>query len=158
MFNLFQKNQNVLAPISGKVIALEEVPDAAFAQRIVGDGAALDELAEDIVYAPVSGMLSLIFRTNHAFAITTDEQVELLVHVGMDTVKLDGKGFDRLIEPGVRVKAGEPILRIDRELIRNEGYSLITPVVITSVDKVKKIEGKVGQSVRGGKDALFSYK
>lgn len=158
MFNLFQKNHVVLAPVGGKVISLEAVPDAAFAQRIVGDGAALEDLAEDIVCAPLDGTLSLVFRTNHAFAITTDDQVEILVHVGIDTVKLDGKGFERLSEPGVRVKAGQPILRIDRELIKAEGYSLITPVVITSVDKVKKFEVKSGKTVCGGKEEMFSYR
>ncbi len=158
MFDLFKKKQVVLAPIGGKVISLDEVPDAAFAQRIVGDGAALDGLTEDIVCAPLDGLLSLVFRTNHAFAITTDEQVEILVHVGMDTVKLDGKGFERLSEPGVRVKAGQPILRIDRGLISSEGYSLITPVVITSVAKLKKLEVRVGKTLCGGKDEIFSYR
>lgn len=158
MFTLFQKNRTVLAPVSGKVIDLADVPDAAFAQRIVGDGAALTELSDDTVYAPVDGTLTLLFRTNHAFAITTKEQLEVLVHVGMDTVKLNGEGFERIAEEGTQVKAGQPILRIDRAKITAAGYSLVTPVVITSMANVKKIEVAVDKQVVGGKDSMFSHK
>ncbi len=158
MFSLFQKSQAVIAPISGKVIGLDQVPDAAFAQRIIGDGAALTALCDDTVYAPVDGTLTLVFRTNHAFAITTKEKLEVLVHVGMDTVKMEGEGFERLAEEGSQIKAGQPVLRIDRAKIEAAGYSLVTPVVITSMANVKKIEAPLDKEVIGGKDAMFSHK
>ncbi|SHJ45274.1 PTS system IIA component, Glc family (TC 4.A.1) [Clostridium cavendishii DSM 21758] len=157
MFGFFKKDLRLLAPIAGKTIDLSQVPDAVFAQKMAGDGVAIDTTG-DIVVAPTDGELSLIFKTNHAFAMTLEGGVELLVHIGIDTVTLEGEGFERLIEPGVHVKAGTPILKINRDLINSKGLSLITPVLITNMDSVKDINPKVGVTVNEGSDVIMTYK
>ncbi|GLC30747.1 PTS sugar transporter subunit IIA [Clostridium omnivorum] len=157
MFEFFKKAHNLVAPVDGKVIDLSQVPDQVFAERLAGDGAAVDSVGDTIV-APADGTLVLIFRTNHAFGITLDDGVELLVHIGLDTVALEGEGFERIAEEGQRVKAGDPIIRVDRELILSKGYSLITPVLITNPDIAKDLKSCIGDNVRAGKDVMISYK
>ena len=158
MFTLFKKNIKVVAPISGKVIALEMVPDPVFAQKIVGDGVAIDELEGDIACAPIDGTISLIFRTNHAFAIKTKDGIEILVHIGIDTVELGGEGFERLVEEGAVVKAGDPVIRFNSDIIKNAGRSLISPVIITTSDQIGKMTMNMVEKVSAGQEVIFSYK
>lgn len=158
MFDIFKKNINVVAPMSGKVIALELVPDQVFAKKIVGDGVAIDELEGDLACAPIDGKLVLVFRTNHAFAIKGKDGIEILVHIGIDTVELDGEGFERLVEEGTTVKAGEPVIRFNREIIKTSGRSLASPVIITTPDQIGKINSTTGGQVRAGQEIIFSYK
>ena len=114
MFGFLKKELKLIAPIDGNTIALSNVPDPVFSQKMAGDGTAIDSTG-DIVVAPCDGELTLIFKTNHAFAMSLDNGIELLVHIGIDTVSLNGEGFERLIEPGQTVKAGTPIIKINRE-------------------------------------------
>ena len=157
MFGLFKKKYKLYAPVKGKVIPLKEVPDEVFAQGMAGDGAAIDSVG-DLICAPEDGMLKVVFRTNHAFAMELDNGVELLVHIGLDTVKLGGEGFERLVDEGTRVKKGTPIIKIDREFIKSKGCPLIIPVLITNKDIVSSIEALAGQEVQGSEDAMLSYK
>lgn len=157
MFGLFKKTLNLIAPISGKVIDLSDVPDKTFSKRLVGNGVAIDADGE-LVVAPADGELVLIFRTNHAFAIRTSDGIELLVHVGIDTVELDGEGFERISEEGVMVKAGEPILKINRALMNSKGISLITPVLITLPLGIEDIEFPLNKHVECGKDIILKYR
>lgn len=157
MFGFLKKELKLVAAIDGKTIDLANVPDPVFAQKMAGDGVAIDTTGDTIV-APCDGELSLIFKTNHAFAMTLDGGIELLVHIGIDTVSLDGKGFERLIEAGQQVKAGTPIIKIDRALIEEAGLSLITPILITNPDSVKSITPVIGQSVKAGVDTVVTYK
>jgi glucose-specific phosphotransferase system IIA component len=158
MFDFFSKKINLVAPVSGKVIALENVPDAVFAQKTVGDGAAIDEMFSDVICAPADGTVELIFRTNHAFALKTQSGVEVLVHIGINTVELNGKGFERLVQEGQAVKAGDPIIKIDAALIKEAGFSLVTPVVITNVDKVINLHIETGKTVAAVKDIIMTFK
>ncbi|WP_297518711.1 PTS glucose transporter subunit IIA [uncultured Clostridium sp.] len=157
MFGFLKKELKLVAAIDGTTIDLANVPDPVFAQKMAGDGIAIDPTG-DIIVAPCDGELSLIFKTNHAFAMTLDGGIELLVHIGIDTVGLDGKGFERLIEAGAQVKAGTPIIKIDRALIEAAGLSLITPILITNPDTVKSITPIIGQTVKAGIDAVVNYK
>lgn len=157
MFGFLKKELNLVAAIDGKTIDLTNVPDPVFAQKMAGDGIAIDTTG-NIVVAPCDGELSLIFKTNHAFAMTLDNGVELLVHIGIDTVSLDGKGFKRLVEAGQKVKAGTPIIEINRGIIEESGLSLITPILITNPDSVKSITPIIGQQVKAGKDTVITYK
>lgn len=157
MFNIFKKEIKLIAPVDGKTIDLSLVPDPVFAQKMAGEGLAIDTTGNTIV-APCDGELSLIFKTNHAFAITTNTGVELLVHIGIDTVSLNGEGFTRLIEPGQTIKAGTPIIKIDRDFILNKNLSLITPVLITNPDSVKSLSLKIDESVVAGNDIIITYK
>lgn len=156
MLNFFKKNYEIIAPVSGKVLDLSEVPDEIFSQKIAGDGAAID-VTGNLIMAPADGELTLVFKTCHAFAVTLDNGVEILVHIGIDTVELKGEGFKLLVEQGRRVKKGEPIIKIDKEFIESKGYSLITPVLITNPDRVKDINCIVGLNVEAGKDSIYKY-
>lgn len=156
MFGFFKKDLKLVAPVAGKTIDLSQVPDEVFAQKMAGDGIAIDTTGNTIV-APADGELTLVFKTNHAFAMTLENGIELLVHVGIDTVSLNGEGFERLAEPGVKIKAGTPVLKINRDFILSKNLSLITPVLITN-DIVKDLNSKVGLDVTEGKDTIITYK
>jgi sugar PTS system EIIA component len=157
MLDIFKKKFELVAPVSGMAIDLSKVPDQVFAQRMAGDGIAIDSTG-DVITAPASGLLTLIFRTNHAFGITLDNGIELLVHVGLDTVELEGEGFERIAKQGVRVNVGDPIIRVNRELITSKGCSLITPVLVTNMDKLGSIKTVTDKQVTGGKDVVVTYK
>lgn len=161
MFGLFKKNKkeeslNFVAPVSGKAVDLSEVPDPVFAQKMAGDGLGIDSTG-DIIVAPCDGELTLVFKTKHAFAMTLDNGIELLVHIGIETVSLNGEGFEQLAEQGTRVKAGTPIIKIDRELIKSKGLSLVTPVLITNPDTVKSLDVKTGMDVVAGETVVLEY-
>lgn len=157
MFDFLKKSYNLVAPIDGKIIDLSEVPDQVFAERLAGDGVAIDSTGDTIV-APADGKLSLIFRTNHAFGITLNNGVELLVHIGLETVALEGAGFQRIATEGQVVKAGDPIVKINREEILSKGCSLVTPVLITNPDIIKDLKCKVGETVKAGEGEILTYK
>lgn len=150
-------NPNTLvAPVTGKAIPLSEVPDPVFAEKLAGDGMAI--IAEgDTVVAPADGELTLIFKTKHAFAMTLDNGLELLVHIGLETVSLDGEGFEQLVEQGTKVKAGTPIIKFNREFIKSKGLSLATPVLITNVDAAKKISPVESGNVEAGKSVVVNF-
>ncbi|WP_066875337.1 PTS sugar transporter subunit IIA [Clostridium mediterraneense] len=157
MFGFLKKELKLIAPIDGNTIALSNVPDPVFSQKMAGDGAAIDSTG-DIVVAPCDGELTLIFKTNHAFAMSLDNGIELLIHIGIDTVSLNGEGFERLIEPRQTVKAGTPIIKINRQIIEKKNLSLITPVLITNPDSVKSIKPIINERVTAGNDIIIIYK
>ncbi|MCT8977131.1 PTS glucose transporter subunit IIA [Clostridium sp. CX1] len=157
MFGFLKKEFKLVAPVSGKVIDLSEVPDPVFSQKMAGDGVGIDSTG-DVVVAPADGVISIIFKTNHAFGMLLNNGVELLVHIGIDTVELDGVGFERLIQEGSKVKAGMPVIKIDRNLIKDKGYSLITPVLVTNPDNLKELKYDIDMLVQAGKEAVVTYK
>lgn len=142
MFNFFSKKNKdieVFAPIKGKVVDITEVPDQVFAEKMMGDGVAI-EPAEDTIKAPCDGRVALISGTKHAVAIEC-EGVEILMHIGLDTVELNGEGFEVHVKVDDMVKKGDPLISFDRAFITSKGKPLITPVVIVNMaDKVKKLE------------------
>lgn len=157
MFGLFKKSFTLVAPVDGKIIDLSEVQDPVFAQKMAGDGVAIETTGDTIV-SPAAGKLSFIFKTNHAFGLNLENGAEVLVHIGLDTVALEGEGFERLASEGAIVKAGEPIIKINRALITDKGYSLITPVLITNFDSVSEIKGNTGDIVKAGESEILTYK
>ena len=156
MFDFLKKKKEIVAPVTGKVVDLAQVPDEVFAQKLAGDGVAIVPTGNEIV-SPADGTLTLLFGTGHAFAITMKNGIELLVHIGIDTVALNGKGFTKLVEQGIKVKAGTPIVRIEREAIEAEGYSLITPVLITNPDIISQLNGAVGIEAKAGETPIIDY-
>lgn len=146
----------LVAVANGQAIPLSEVPDPVFAGKMAGDGMAI--LVEgDTIVAPADGELSLVFKTKHAFAMTLENGLELLVHIGVDTVSLNGEGFEQLAEQGTKVKAGTPIIKIDRDFILSKGLSIATPVLITNVDSTKSISPVESGSVTAGQDIVVKY-
>ena len=157
MFNIFKKTQVLNAPISGKVIDLCDVPDDTFAQKMIGDGVAIDSTG-DIVVAPCDGVIEFIMDTKHAFAMSTNDCVELLVHVGINTVELNGKGFEVLASAKDKVKCGTPILKLNRSIFTDNNISLITPILVTNHDKLKSLNTLIGSNVTAGEDNIIEYK
>lgn len=144
-----KKENIVYSPLKGNVIPLSEVEDEAFSSGILGKGAAIIP-EEGIVYAPVDGEISAFFPTGHAIGIKTTGGLELLIHVGMDTVQLDGKGFIPLAKAGDKVKKGQKLLEFDKELIKAEGYSTVTPVLISNFDQFGEITVTEENHVQAG--------
>ncbi|MGN0293141.1 MAG: beta-glucoside-specific PTS transporter subunit IIABC [Lachnospiraceae bacterium] len=143
----------VSSPIKGTVIPLSEVKDEAFSSGILGKGAAILP-EEGVVYAPADGTVSAFFPTGHAIGINTADGVELLIHVGMDTVQLNGNGFHPLVKEGDQVKKGQKLLEFDIELILKEGYSTVTPVIVTDSDDFNDVTATGKKSVNPGEVLL----
>lgn len=127
------------SPVAGIVIPLSEVPDPVFSKGIVGLGVGVDP-TEDTVYAPGAGKVVVAQATGHAFGLLLDNGVELLIHVGIDTVNLAGKGFKVKVAAGDRVEAGTPLVTFDRKVIEDAGYSLVTPVLVTNPKKFGSVD------------------
>ncbi|HSL87449.1 MAG TPA: glucose PTS transporter subunit IIA, partial [Bacteroidales bacterium] len=142
------------SPMKGKLLDLTEVPDALFAEKMIGDGFAV-EPHEGYVVSPVKGEIAHIFETNHALAIITDSGLEVLIHIGIDTVKMEGRGFTRLAEIGQKVDHGTPLMKFDLELVRKEAKSSITEVVVTNMDKVQDMKIIASGIVTSGDDVLI---
>ena len=142
LFDIFKKKEKTIvtiySPINGKVIELKEVPDEAFAQKMVGDGCAI-EPDKGSICSPIEGQLMNIFPTNHAIIFETIDGLEMIVHFGIDTVKLDGKGFQKLKEPGP-IKVGDEIVKYNLDEIKDNVPSTRSPIIINNMEKVEKIE------------------
>jgi len=123
----------LVSPITGDIVALDQVPDEAFASKAVGDGVAVKPTAKTVV-SPAAGTIVKIFNTNHAFCLETAKGAEIVVHMGIDTVALDGKGFTRLVEEGAEVTAGQPVLELDLDFLNANARSMISPVVCSNID------------------------
>lgn len=147
----------LLAPVSGEVVALENVPDEAFASKAVGEGLAIKPTGSTVV-APAAGTVVKIFSTNHAFCLETENGVEIVVHMGLDTVALEGKGFTRLIEEGATVTAGQPVLEMDLAFLTASARSMISPVVVSNSDDFAGLTLLAGGSVVAGVTPLYEVK
>lgn len=127
------KQLEIASPIKGRILKLESVKDAAFASGVLGKGAAvLPE--EGKVYAPASGVVSALFPTLHALGIETDDGVQILIHIGLDTVQLNGEGFEAMIKQGDRIEKGQLLITFDKEFIESKGYCVETPVLVSNSD------------------------
>lgn len=139
---------NLIAPISGEIVAIEDVPDVVFAEKIVGDGIAIRPTGNKMV-APCDGTIGKIFETNHAFSLESDTGIELFVHFGIDTVELKGEGFTRIAEEGQKVKMGDTIIEFDLAFLTEKAKSILTPVVISNMDEIKELQKMSGTVVVG---------
>jgi PTS system beta-glucosides-specific IIC component len=138
--------QNVASPLKGKIIPLTEVKDAAFSSEAMGKGIAI-EPTEGKAVSPVDGVVTTLFRTKHAIGITSDEGVEVLIHIGMDTVKLEGQYFTAHVNQGDKVKAGDVLVEFDIEKIKEAGFEVTTPVIITNTPDFSEITPTLEQTV-----------
>ena len=159
MFSDDNSNTNVIeiiAPLSGEIVNIEDVPDVVFAEKIVGDGIAIKPTGNKIV-APVNGTIGKIFETNHAFSIESEDGIELFVHFGIDTVELKGEGFTRIAEEGQTVKVGDTVIEFDLAFLEEKAKSVLTPVVISNMDEIKELN-KLSGSVTVGETAVLKIK
>jgi len=146
----------IIAPISGQTQELKDVPDPVFAEKLTGDGLAI--LAEsDTVLAPCDGEITLFFETKHAFAITTSSGIQVLVHVGLDSIILNGNGLEALHKAGDQVKAGTKIIKINQQVIKAKHINMTSPVLIVNPEKVTSFHPVIGGKVMAGQDTVIEY-
>ena len=138
--NLFKRKDytEIYSPTDGTILPIEEVPDEVFSQRIVGDGFAIKP-KDNKIYSPVSGEVIVLFPTLHGIAIRTESGLEVLIHVGINTMSIGDDIFTSSIEVGDRVEKGDLLVTFKKELLESHSDSLITPVVVTNMDIVEKI-------------------
>lgn len=147
----------LVSPVTGEVVAIEQVPDEAFASKAVGDGVAVKP-TEKTVVSPAAGTIVKIFNTNHAFCLETEKGAEIVVHMGIDTVALNGKGFTRLVEEGAEVVAGQPILEMDLDFLNANARSMISPVVCSNIDDFSGLVLQAKGQVVAGQTPLYEIK
>ena len=131
MFNIFKKEKKIVAPVSGKLMKLSDVKDEVFASGMMGIGVAIDPV-ENIFVAPADGKITLIAETKHAFGMQLDNGLEILIHIGLDTVNLNGEGFQVHVKENESVKRGQLLISYDKHLMEKKKINLITPLVITN--------------------------
>ena len=150
------KDTVLSACLNGTVVPLAEVKDEAFASGALGDGIAIEPIDGELV-APADGEISSTFETHHAVGMTTTDGAELLMHIGIDTVKLGGKHFTYLVNEGDKVKKGQPLIRFELEAIKAEGYPVTTPLIVCNTDDYAAVAAKASGTVKQG-DALLELK
>jgi len=133
-----KKEIEIEAPVRGQLISIKDVPDATFSEEMVGKGVAIIPEGNEI-YSPVDGKITTVFITGHAIGITTKEGVDLLIHIGMDTVNLKGEGFEVKVKDGKHIKQGDLLIVVDFDKLKEKGYRLETPVIICNPDQFKNI-------------------
>lgn len=139
MFN-FLKNKtdkNIYAPVKGKCIDIIECKDITFSQKMLGDGFIIIP-EDDVIYSPCEGTLDMFFPTKHSFGIKTKNKVSIIVHIGIDTVELNGEGFEVLCQVGSKVKKGTPIVKVDQQFLKEQGYDNSVIVIVVENSQVDK--------------------
>lgn len=157
MFNLFKKKENnkvIGSPTKGRAVALSEVNDPTFAEEMLGKGAAV--IPEDgKICAPADGEIGMVFDTLHAVSMTTDFGAEILIHIGLDTVKMKGEGFTGHVKAGDHVKKGDLLLEVDLEKVKAAGYDTITPVIVCNTPDYSSVENVGKGAVNAGDDLII---
>ena len=144
----------VMAPLSGFLMALETVPDPVFAQKLVGDGVSIDPVS-DVLRAPVTGEVIQLHSAAHALTIKTPHGIEILVHIGLDTVKLGGRGFEALVKKGEQVTIGQQLIKFDADFVATNARSLLTQIVVTNPESISSLTRETG-SVDACTDVIFT--
>ncbi|WP_422445143.1 PTS sugar transporter subunit IIA [Thermoanaerobacterium sp. DL9XJH110] len=157
-FGIFGNNNNnnytiIRAPMSGRIVNLAELPDEVFAQKMVGDGIAIDP-SEGAVVAPFDGAVKQVVSSGHAMVLESEEGLPVLIHIGLDTVNLKGEGFEILVREGQTVKTGDLLVKFDLGVI-TRNFSPLSPVVLPEGEKVKGIEFTAEKQVVRGRDVLM---
>jgi len=156
MFQIFKKKtSHLIAPIDGKVISLDDVPDSVFAQRMMGDGVAISA-SGTIAYAPADGEITVTIESKHAFGMWLDNGMELIVHVGVDHNNTQESEFEMLVNEHDFVKAGTPIMKITRK--EHTDAPLITPVIVTNPECFTFVNLHIGEDVKGRESLLIEYR
>ena len=140
----------IASPLKATTMDLDKVPDPVFSSGAVGQGVGLEPQGDIVVTAPADGTVVVAPSSGHAFGITLDSGVEILIHVGLDTVNLEGQGIDVKVSQGDRVSAGQELVRVDRSVIEQAGYPLTTPVLVTNTASFASVEVVGGDSVEPG--------
>ena len=147
--------KSILSPQTGRCVSVIDIPDEVFSERILGDGVAVIP-TENEVLSPVDGTVVQIAETGHAFCIRSDDGIDIMIHIGVDTVNLHGKGFKCFVKAGEKIKKGDKLASADIELIENSGFPLHTAILITNFKEIKKMKPLYGD-VAAGEDIVIQY-
>jgi PTS system glucose-specific IIA component len=151
------KEEAIFAPLTGRLLDLEEVPDPVFSQKLMGEGMAI-EPTEGVVVSPIDGQVIQVFHTKHAIGLRSQTGLELLIHIGLETVSMNGEGFEVHVKEGQKVKVGEPLITADLTLIKEKAASTITPIVITNSDVVDNVTKVSSETVSRGSSNILNVK
>ena len=144
----------IYAPFTGTAVPMTQVPDPAFSENHIGQGVAVQP-ADGVVVSPADGVISALTRTNHAFCVTTDAGTELLIHIGIDTVKLEGKGFKCYVQKGQRVRRGDKVMKFDLRLCQKHNLNVISPCVVISSEEIAAVQPHTGP-VKAGQTPILT--
>lgn len=144
----------LISPLTGKVVPLETVKDETFASKMLGDGIAIEPSNSGVMVAPMDGVVE-VTPTLHAFTLESKDGISILVHLGLDTVKLNGEGFEKLVESGTKVKAGDGIIKYDLEFIKDKVPSVTSPVIVLESEEYKEIIKYENQEVHAGQEKII---
>ncbi|MDQ0217961.1 PTS glucose transporter subunit IIA [Peribacillus cavernae] len=147
----------VTSPVTGKLVQLEDVPDPVFSERMMGDGLAI-EPAEGVVVAPLDAKVLQVFPTKHAVGLQTDNGIEILIHIGLETVSLNGEGFESFVKVGDKVKKGDKLVTFDLAIIKEKAKSTVTPIIITNGDLAESIDKTTEVQLKRGETPLLTIK
>jgi PTS system beta-glucosides-specific IIC component len=148
-----QPEVSIAAPVSGKLVPVQDVPDETFSGEMLGKGAAIQP-SEGKIFSPVDGTVTSAFSTGHALSITSVDGAEILVHVGIDTVELKGKYFTKHVNEDDKVRKGDLLIEVDLEGARSEGYDMVVPVIVMNMDSFSSITVETGREIRAGEEML----
>lgn len=151
------ENEEILSPINGEVLPLANIPDEVFATEAMGKGIGIKP-AEGRMTSPVNGTISTVFNTKHAIGIKSDKGAEILIHIGMDTVQLNGKYFTTHVNPGDKVSVGDLLVEFDIESIEKAGYAIVTPIIVTNSSEYAEIETKTNKNANQGDVLIITKK
>ena len=158
MFKIFKKKEPLIlyAPVTGTSIALENVPDPVFAEKMMGDGIAFIP-ESDTICAPCDGKVTMIANTLHAIGITAENGAEILIHIGLDTVNLNGKGFTSLVNVGDKIKLGTQLVKIDMAFMKEHEMVLTTPMVVTNTNELSMVIEEAKSHVIIGESKVITF-
>jgi len=145
-----RKPREVFSPIDGQIVSLESVNDDVFSKKMAGDGVAVIPIGDKFT-APIDGVVTKIFSTNHAYTIKSSKDLEVMVHIGLETVALKGKGFVRIANEGDSVKAGDSIIEVDLDYIKEHAKDIVTPILISDESNAKEVEKRYAIVKNGDK-------
>lgn len=149
------KSVEVKAVLTGTAVNLEEVPDPVFAEKMMGDGIAI-EPSEGVVVSPVNGEIVQVFPTKHAIGLRAENGAEILIHIGLETVSMKGEGFEMHVTEGSRVNEGDKLVTFDLALVKEKAKSTVTPIIVTNGDQLASLEKKAAGSVTRGSSTVMT--
>ncbi len=155
MFGFKKEMSKIFATQDGDCVELAKVPDPVFSDKLLGDGAAIIP-ESNLVRSPVDGKIEQVFDTLHAYSILSDDGLEILVHIGLNTVELKGEGFKAMVKNGDKLKKGDILCEVNLDFLRENGYEIYTPVIITNMDKIKNLKVNCGRA-KSGETTIIEY-
>lgn len=146
--------EEIFAPLYGDIIPLSKVPDPVFSKKMMGDGIAIIPKSGKVV-SPVNGQVIQVFPTKHAIGIRSERGLELLIHIGLETVELNGEGFEVLVNTDESIKVGDPLVKVNLEYLKSKNKDIVTPIIITNMEKVLEIKASQERVANFG-DVVFN--